>query len=96
MCGHQIRHGSALHQAFLDDTERSRTGNGINAEQSLRLHPVGHICREGNEQENTAYESRIEYILSQASESHLRDPDSHDSADQHNPPRCRGRQVERE
>ena len=96
MGSHEIRHGSALHQAFLDDTQRCGSGNGINPEKSLRLNPMGHVRRERNEQEDTSYQSWVEYILSQTSESHLRNPDGHDGADQDHPPRSGRRQVERE
>ena len=47
---------------------------------------MGHVGREGYEQENTAYEGRIEHILSKASEGHLRNSYGHDRADEDNPP----------
>ena len=55
---------------------------------------MGHVGREGNQQEHTADEGRIEDILSKASESHLCDSYGDGGTDQDYPPRCRRRQVQ--
>ena len=79
---------------LLYDSERSGSRNGVNSEKSLGNLPMGHVSREGDQQEDTAYEGRIEYVLSQASEGHLGYTYGNQGSDEHNPPGSGRRKVE--
>ena len=41
----QIGGGRSLHEAFIDDSQRSGSGNRVSAEKSSRDRPVGHVGR---------------------------------------------------
>ena len=83
-----------VHQPLVDDAERCRSGDRVRSEKASRNRPVGHVGRERDQQEHTADKSRVEDILSETAEGHLCDSDGDDSADEQNPPRCRGGKVE--
>ena len=64
------------------------------ADKSPDWPPVGHGHREGYQEEYPAHQGRVEKVLPETSESHLRDPDGHDGTYEHHPPRRCRRQIQ--
>ena len=76
--------------------EDRRTGLriGIGHREDLGHRPCGHLCREGDQQEDTTHQSGVEDVIAQTAKRHLSDADRSQRTDQDNPDREVRRNVE--
>ena len=80
-------------RTVLDGRQRRRTRQRV--ERPVHGHRErSHLHGIGDQEKDTPHQRRIEGILAQPAEGHLADGDGHESADHHDPPGNRGREVE--
>lgn len=82
--------------ALLEFAEGSCTGGGVEIVHAVlnRKWPCGHLHREGQEQEHSAYERRVENVATEAAECHFADADCNHATDEDCPYRKVRREVE--
>ena len=85
---HQRRHRLTVLYSLTKNTKGSSTGDSIKISgfETGRNRPAGHLHRERYQQENPAYQGRVERIVAQATEGHLCHAYCYDSADYNNNP----------
>ena len=80
----------------MDQRERRGAGLrvGVSQGEDAGHGPRRHLCREGDEQEDTPHERRVKDVVAQSAERHLADADGEECAQDDDPRGQVGRQVE--
>ena len=89
----ELRNGVRGAFRSIDRAERGRAGNQSPGRGGR---PLGHRAGESDQQGHARRGRRVERVLSETAEELLHDDDREDAADEAEPPRGSGRQVQRQ